>query len=193
MCRIVSLCSSMEVGIIDTEKRWYALRDLKRANAKLPAYKQLTELGIDVFTPLRWRMIISKTGRKMGKEIPFMPDLLFAHDTRQRLDLVVAKIPTLQYRYKKGGAYCEPIIVPEDDMNRFIGAVRLSERPKYYTSDEISSLNCGHRIRIVGGVFDGQEGKLLSVRGSKVKRLVVELPNLLAVSVEIQDEYIQFM
>lgn len=183
----------MAVEIVDTDKRWYALRDLKRANATSPAYKLLSEVGIEVFTPMMRRMVISKSGKKVGREVAIMPDLLFAYDTRQRLDPVVAKIPTLQYRYKKGGAYCEPIIVPEDDMNRFIGAVRSSESPKYYTSDEISLLNCGHRIRIVGGYMDGQEGRLLSVRGSRTKRLVVELPNLLAVSVEIKDEYIQIL
>ena len=68
-----------------------------------------------------------------------------------------------------------------------------ADSPRYYSVDEVSSLNCGHRIRIVGGYMDGQEGRLLSVRGSRTKRLVVELPNLLAVSVEIKDEYIQIL
>lgn len=36
----------------------------------------------------------------------FMQDLLFIHDTREVLDLFVRKIPTLQYRYQKGGGYC---------------------------------------------------------------------------------------
>lgn len=182
----------MSTKISDTEKRWYALRDLKRSNAIYPAYKQLSELGIEVFTPTKWRMT-KRNGRQFGREVAVMPDLLFAYDTRKTLDPIIAKISTLQYRFKKGGAYCEPIIVPEDDMNRFINAVRAAEEPKYYSADEISSLNCGKQIRIVGGQLDGQEGKLLTVRGSKVKRLVIELNNLLAVSVEIKDEYIQLM
>lgn len=183
----------MAIEIIDTEKHWYALRDLKRANATTHAYKVLSEDGIEVFTPMRRRMIISKSGRKVEREVAVMPDLLFAHDTKKNLDLVIAKIPTLQYRYKRGGVYCEPIIVPEQDMNRFISAVSAADSPRYYSVDEVSSLNCGHRIRIVGGYMDGQEGRLLSVRGSRTKRLVVELPNLLAVSVEIKDEYIQIL
>ena len=183
----------MSAGMIDTEKHWYALRDLKRANALLPAYKQLGAIGVEVFTPMKWRMIITKSGRKVGREVPVMPDLLFAYDTRKRLDPIIARISTLQYRYKKGGAYCEPIVVPEEDMNRFIGAVRVANNPRYYSADEITSLNCGSKIRIIGGTLDGQEGRLLSVRGSKVKRLMIELSNLLAVSVEIQDEYIQFV
>ena len=182
----------MNAEIKDIEKYWYALRDLKRSNAIYPAYKQLRELGIEVFTPMKWRMT-KRNGRQFGREVPVMPDLLFAHDTRKILDPIVAQTPTLQYRFKKGGTYCEPIIVPEEDMNRFIGAVRAAEEPKYYSAEEIDSLMTGKNIRIVGGAMDGQEGKLLTVRGSKVKRIVIKLPNLLAVSVKVEDEYIQII
>ena len=78
-------------------------------------------------------------------------------------------------------------------MNRFIGAVRAAEEPKYYSAEEIDSLVTGKNIRIVGGAMDGQEGKLLTVRGSKVKRIVIKLPNLLALSVKVEDEYIQII
>ena len=182
----------MNAEIKDIEKYWYALRDLKRSNAIYPAYKQLRELGIEVFTPMKWRMT-KRNGRQFGREVPVMPDLLFAHDTRKILDPIVAQTPTLQYRFKKGGTYCEPIIVPEEDMNRFIGAVRAAEEPKYYSAEEIDSLVTGKNIRIVGGAMDGQEGKLLTVRGSKVKRIVIKLPNLLALSVKVEDEYIQII
>lgn len=180
----------MSTEIIDKKKCWYALRDLKRSNAVFPAYKQLRELGIEVFTPMKWR-VTKKNGKQIGREVPVMPDLLFAHDTRETLDPIIAQTPTLQYRFKRGGAYCEPIIVPEDDMNRFIGAVQAAEEPKYYSVEEIGTVMKGKRIRVVGGPMNGYEGKLLSVRGSKVKRIVIELPNLLAVSVKVDDECIQ--
>lgn len=182
----------MDVDTVVAEKQWYALRDLKRSNAVLPAFKQLAQLGVEVFTPTQWRLV-TRNGKKMRREIAVMPNLLFAYDCRKALDPIIAKIQTLQYRYKKGGAYCEPIIVPEDDMNRFINAVRSSEKPKYYSADELNEVMCGKTIRVVGGPMNGYEGKLQSVRGSKVKRLVIQLPNLLAVSVEVGDEYIQFV
>jgi ribosomal protein L24 len=78
-------------------------------------------------------------------------------------------------------------------MNRFIGAVQAAEEPKYYSVEEIGAVMKGKRIRVVGGPMNGYEGKLLSVRGSKVKRIVIELPNLLAVSVKVEDEYIQII
>lgn len=42
---------------------WFVMRDLKRPNAKEPAYKQLGELGIEIFTPLRWHLSIKKGKR----------------------------------------------------------------------------------------------------------------------------------
>ena len=36
----------MNTTQIDTEKHWFAMRDLKRANALLPAYKQLSEADL---------------------------------------------------------------------------------------------------------------------------------------------------
>jgi hypothetical protein len=49
----------------------------------------------------------------------------------------------------------------------------------------------GRKIRIVGGPLNGYEGSLLTTRGSKVKRLLVELKGFLAVGVEVDPEYIQ--
>ena len=51
----------------------------------------------------------------------------------------------------------------------------------------------GHRIRIVGGPLDGYEGGLLTIRGSKVKRLLVDLPGFLFAGVEVKPDYIQLI
>ena len=82
-------------SIEKSEKRWYIMRDLKRANAVLPAYKQLADLNMEVFTPMTERLIMKK-GKTVRKKIPFLPDLLFVHETREKLDPVVQKTPTLQ-------------------------------------------------------------------------------------------------
>ena len=170
----------------------YVMRDLKRPNAKLPAYKQLSDEHLEVFTPMQWRLKL-KNGKRIREEVPFMQDLLFIHDTREVLDLFVRKIPTLQYRYQKGGGYCQPMMVADLDMERFIRAVRGSENPKYYLPEEISDTMYGRMIRIIGGPFEGYEGRLLTTRGSKVKRLLVELPNFFSVGVEVNPDLIEII
>ena len=52
---------------------------------------------------------------------------------------------------------------------------------------------CHRRVRIIGGNLDGYEGSLLTTRGSKKKRLLIELPMLLAAAVEVEPEYIQLL
>ena len=44
-------------------KQWFVMRDLKRSNAKLPAYKQLAALGMEIFTPMCWRLSV-RQGRE---------------------------------------------------------------------------------------------------------------------------------
>lgn len=167
------------------------MRDLKRSNARKPAYKLLEEKKVEFFVPMRWQLV-TRRGKRVREQVPFMQDLLFVHETRFNLDPLVEKTPTLQYRWLRD-TYREPMTVPDTDMERFMLAVNASDSPKYYLPEEITPAMCGRRIRIVGGTLDGYEGSLLTIRGSKVRRLLVELPGFLSVGVEVSPEYIRFL
>ncbi|MCC8071204.1 MAG: UpxY family transcription antiterminator [Bacteroidales bacterium] len=176
----------------DEEMQWFVLRDLKRPNALRPAYKMLAEEGLEVFTPKRWiiRTVRNKRERLL---VPVIPDLLFAHSSRSELDPIIHQTSTLQYRFFKGGGYGEPMRVATREMERFIMAVSTSDSPRYYTPEEITSAMIGRKIRIIDGPMNGYEGRLLNIRGSRKKRLMVELPNILTVAVEVNPEYIEFV
>ncbi len=180
-----------ELNEADESVKWYAMRDLKRHNAKEPAYKLFEGKGIEVFTPMKW-LLVTKKGKRTRVEVPFIPDLLFVRDSKQNLDSIVKRTETLQYRYVKGG-YCVPMVVPDADMERFIHAVKSSESPKYFLPEEVTPQMCGRRIRIVGGPLDTYEGSLLTTRGSKVKRLVIKLGDFLAAGVEVNPEFIELL
>lgn len=178
---------------IDNDKvLWYVMRDIKRTNARRPAYKHLEELGFEVFIPMKWLVVIRK-GKRVRTKMPVIQNLLFVHTTRDELDPIVRNTPTLQYRYARGNAFQNPMTVRESDMERFIHAVNASDDLKYYLPEELTPDMCGRTIRIVGGSLDGCDGKLLTVRGSKVKRLIVELPGLFSVGVKVEPEYIQLL
>lgn len=51
----------------DEKTHWYVMRDLKRANASLPAYKLLEKEKIEVFTPMKTILIV-KQGRRVRKK-----------------------------------------------------------------------------------------------------------------------------
>ena len=170
---------------------WFVLRDLKRANAKQHAYEYLKEKNLEVFTPMKWRLTV-KGGKRIRQELPCITDLLFVHDCRENLDPIIELVPTIQYRWLRN-KWREPMTVSDAEMKRFIHAVSVSTSPKYYLPEEITPSMHNRRIRIVGGPLDGYEGTLLTTRGSKVKRLLVELPDLLTVGVEVNPEFIQLI
>lgn len=189
--QLITFLSMGEAQSSQESLQWFAMRDLKRRHAKLPAYKLFENLKVQYFTPMVHRLVVVK-GKRIDQEVPFMPDLLFVKDTREHLDLIVESTPKLQYRYKIGVQHT-PIIVPTADMERFIYVVESSENPKFYSLNEVTPEMKNREIRIIGGKLDGYTGTLVTTRGSKVKRLLVELPSLLAASVEVEAEYIQLV
>lgn len=176
----------------EKETQWFVMRDLKRRNAKHPAYKELQDLGVEVFVPMKWQ-VTTRKGVKVREEVPLLQDLLFVHDSREHLDPIVEHIHTLQYRWLRN-TFRAPMTVADGEMDRFMMAVSCSDSPQYYLPEEITPQMYGRKIRIVGGQLDGYEGCLLATRGGyKVKRLLVELKGFLAIGIEVSPDFIQFI
>ena len=173
-------------------KQWFVMRDLKRRNSNPIAIHDLAEAGLDVFTPMT-QMIMNIGGRRQKRDVPVIQDLLFVHETKESIDPFVAKYPTLQYRYLFGKTKDEPMTVRNEEMERFIFAVSHSETSIYYKPGEITETMYGKKVRIVGGILDQYEGRLLSVKGMRKRRPLVELPGLITAAVEVEPDYIQIV
>lgn len=173
----------------NNDVQWFVMRDLTRCNAKLPAWQMLDDMGIENFTP-KIQKIITLNGKRQCKTFPIIHDLIFVHDSRTVIDPIVAKVRTFQYRFLGGGKF---MTVTDKDMNDFIRAVESSSRPQFYRPEEITPDMRKRKIRIIGGRLNNYEGFLLTVRGSKRRRLIVEIPTLLAAAVEVEPEYIQLL
>lgn len=173
-------------------KQWFVLRDFKKWNAKAPAYKALPQLGVRCFTPMHW-IVTTRREVRNREYVPVIQNLLFAYDTQEKLDPIVAKDTSLQYQYKRGGGSGTPMTVPDFDMERFIKAVNNDPSPVYFTVEELTPDMYGKEIVINGGPLDGYKGKLLKMQGSKKKRLIVAIPQLIAAAVEVNPDYIQFV
>lgn len=168
------------------------MRDLKRRNANELAIHDLQKAGLEVFTPMT-QMIMTIGGRRQRRDVPVIQDLLFVHESKDVLDPIVSKFATLQYRYLRGKRKDEPMTVREDEMERFIFAVGNTETPIYYRPGEITDAMYGKKVRIMGGMLDQYEGRLLSVKGMRKRRLIVELPGLITAAVEVEPDYIQII
>ncbi len=179
------------VSYQEKDLHWFVMRDLKRANTKLPAYRMLGDMGIKVFTPMVWKLVV-RHGKRIPQRIPFMQDLLFVHESYEILTPIVERIDTLQYRFLRDGKRT-PMTVRDSEMERFITAVEATDNPCFYAPKDIKPSMLGKYVRIIGGLMDGYEGHLQKLQGSRVKRLFVELPNMLTAAVEVQPEFIQVL
>ena len=178
------------------EDRWYVLRDLARPNAKNPAYKQLQampEMEGCVFVPLKQTMFI-ELGKHVVRYIPYMSDLIFVHKPKEELDTIVRNMKLLQYRYVRGGKQYEAMSVCDKEFRVFRDAIRQTENVEYFSYDEVSPQIYGKQIRIIGGNLNGFEGRLMSKKGSKTKRLLIDLQECnLSAAIQVESEYIQLV
>ena len=177
----------------EPHSQWYVMRDLKRPNARIRAYRQLSDAGFTVFTPMVTR-VSDRNGKRIRETVPFISDLLFVFSTRMDLDPVVDRIDTLQYRFVKGGGYCEPLVVRGVEMERFMAAVDSANKPRYFRPSEIDAKMLGAEVRVIcDGSLNGFQGRLLKIKGSGKKRVLIELPGLLVAAVEVEPDFIQLV
>ncbi|MCM1370270.1 MAG: UpxY family transcription antiterminator [Candidatus Amulumruptor caecigallinarius] len=170
--------------------QWHVLRDFKKWNALHPAYKELPRLGIRCFTPMHW-VIKERNGKRTREHVPVIQSLLFAHATREELDPVISRDPSLQYQFRRGAGRGEPMTVREEEMERFIRAVSADPAPRYLSLDELTPAMTGKEIIVTGGPLDGYRGKLLKIRGSKKRRLIIKIEGLIAAAVEVHPDFIR--
>lgn len=173
-----------------TEKQWFVMRDLKRRICNSLAVHDLTKAGLEVFTPMT-QMVMTIGGRRQRRDVPVIQDLLFVHESKQTLDPFVELYSTLQYRFQRGKSVNEPMTVRDAEMERFIRAVSTDDTPIYYKPGEINESMYGRTVRIIGGPLNGFEGRLLSIKGMRKRRLIVEIPSFITAAVEVAPEFIQ--
>ena len=181
---------------MEMDDRWYVLRDLARPNAKNPAYKQLQEMpemADCVFVPLK-QQVSKEFGKRVVRFVPYMPDLVFVHKSKEELDPIIRQMPLLQYRYVRGGKQYEAMSVRHQDFEKFREAVNQTDQVEYYSFDKVPPHIYGKQIRIIGGRLNGFEGRLMTKRGSKFKHLLIDLQECnLSAAILVESEFIQVL
>lgn len=165
-------------------KKWYVLRDLRRANAKVRAFQILAHEGLEVFTPMKWAWE-THAGKRTRVKKPAIPDLLLVHATQTELEPHVTAGDKLQFRFIRGGVE-RKMTVGDSDMARFIRVASESASIEYYTPEEFKPDRIGKTILIKGGPLDGEEAVLLDVQGEKRKHIIVRLSNLFVAVIELK-------
>ncbi len=174
----------------ESESLWFAMSApyCNEMRAKL----LLESKNIECFVPMCYKIVESRRGVKSRKLVPAIHNLIFAHTSKERIQEVKNGVKYLQYRVRPEGGKNIPIVVPDDQMVRFMTVCASdNENLKYLLPSEVN-LAKGTKVRVVGGYFDGIEGTFVKVKGIRSKRVVVSLEGLTSVALaEITDGLIE--
>lgn len=174
---------------------WYALR--VSYSRELKVRDRLNESGIRTFVPMMWRRCPVKPGMTTGNPsrrlVPAVGNLCFAYSTRAELeDFIRGYGDTSPVHFYWDRTANKPLTVPEKAMNDFIAVSSTLDEDLIYITEITSKLREGQTVKVKEGPFKGVEGKVVRIR--KSRRILVELPGMLAVATTyIQPEYLEII
>lgn len=174
---------------------WYALR--VSYSRELKVQKALDALGVKTFVPMMWKRCPVKPGMtKPGmtkpatttsagnsdrKLVPAVGNLCFAYSTRTALeDFIRGYGEASPVHFYWDRTANRPLTVPDKAMNDFITVASTLDEDIVYVTEISAKLREGQTVMVKDGPFKGVEGKVVRIR--KSRRVLVELPGMLAVA-----------
>ncbi|MFM2269026.1 MAG: hypothetical protein RL757_2467 [Bacteroidota bacterium] len=145
-----------KIGISDSEYRWFAVRTKFRHEKALAL--QLEKTGVQAYVPMR--MVVRKYVRKKREiELPLIHSFVFVRIVMAQYQ----KVLKCEYvaGFLKFGNDILPI--PEEEMD-FLEQVC---NPEIEVEIDTKKLRTGLKVEIVEGVFTGQNGILVEIKGRK--------------------------
>ena len=155
---------------------WYALR--VSYSRELKVQKALDALGVKTFVPMMWKRCQDNPDRKL---VPAVGNLCFAYSTRTALeDFIRGYGESSPVHFYWDRTANRPLTVPDKAMNDFITVASTLDEDIVYVTEISAKLREGQTVMVKDGPFKGVEGKVVRIR--KSRRVLVELPGMLAVA-----------
>lgn len=162
------------------EVRWFAIRVEYRGEMAVKRY--LDAKGIEHFLPMQYREVVAGR-RKIRKLVPSVHNLIFIRTTKQQIDRIKSTTAyPIRYMMQRDGSRSHPIVVPDREMLDFIRVAGTFDDRLLYLADTDVRPREGDRVRILSGPFAGVTGIYMRVKGTRCRRVVVEVPGIAAVA-----------
>lgn len=171
-------------------QKWYVM-SAYRQEKKAEAAMELR--SIRCFVPKRY-VVKTIQGKKVRTLQPAIANLVFVFTSWNEIIALKQQLAYLQFQTYVIGKKRHVMIVPDQDMEQFIHvASQLEYDISYYRPEELPPAQ-GQKVRVVGGHFNGVEGRLIKIVGKRQKRLVLQLESLLAIAITVENsEYIELI
>ncbi len=149
----------------------------------------LNGLSIDSFVPMAYK-VSTRNGRRTRILTPVLNNYIFVNATPNEIFEAKKRITYLRYVMNHEN---KKVIVPTQQMNNFIQVSSVNDKSAlYYLPNEIDFKD-SPRIRIHGGLFDGVEGRYVTIKGKRNRRLYVDIENIIGVTVIVDPELIEVL
>lgn len=172
------------------KEQWFVL------NCYTKSQRQVEELfdnqpQFTLFVPKKYD-VRNYYGRRKRELVPLINGMLFVRAMYKDLNRYQQRFSTFGFATIVKEGRRTPLVVRDFDMQNFIRvASHYEEDLAYFRPDELP-LKVGEYVRIIGGVFDGAVGEMIRLKGKRSKRLVVRIPQIMAVAAtQIEPEFIQ--
>lgn len=155
---------------------WYVLRVSYSRELKIQS--RLAAMGVRTFVPMIWKEEVSggKTGRKL---VPAVGNLCFVLWDRASIEEFISSYgEESPVHFYWDRTVNSPMVVPHKAMEDFITVASAIDQDILYIQEVSGKLREGQEVMVTDGPFKGVRGKVVRIR--KSRRVIVELPGLLA-------------
>ncbi len=167
------------------EVKWYAMNAFR--GGAMSMQNRLNALGVENFVPKKKGITIVK-GNKIKHQLQaVIPSLIFIKSTFPILDEFCNVSKNIHFRYTKinGGDKNVPIVISNEEMERFIAFVDGNEEYLEYIVDtDAFNIEAGEKVIITEGPFIGQEATFVKVANQAKRQIVVEIENILGATIK---------
>lgn len=161
-------------------QQWFAMRVTYQRELIARAF--LSEWGIESFVPVRQTRRLVR-GRYALKPQALLHNYIFIHSTRSIIDEIKQfHLPYLRYVMHVLDGERQVMVVPQEQMRSFIVVAGSDDERIEFLSPEEVDLSAGERVKVVAGNFQGAEGVLVKIAGSRARRVVVRIEGVAAVA-----------
>lgn len=157
------------------------------------------EKGIEVFLPVEEKVTL-RSGKRFRRLAPMFNSLIFIRNTQNeitRLKRSNRELLSLRYyiRHHSNDTPPEIIYIPDEQMKQFMKVASREDGSVMPLGNKDFTHKPGRKVRVIGGIFKGVEGKVCRVK--KDRRVVVTLEGVCSVAIscispdlleDIQDE-----
>ena len=158
--------------------QWHVLRVSYSRELKIKAI--LDGKGVRTFVPMTWKKT-EKDGKIQKKLVPAISNLCFVYWTDSGVeDFIRSFGEKSPVHYYWDRTTSRPLTVPDKAMSDFITIASSMDEDLIYITEINDKLRVGQTVKVRSGSFAGVEGRIVRIR--KSRRLLVELPGMLAIA-----------